>query len=399
MSEQVVMPEYKTLVGSSTDGDSLLANQGAAENFSRVSQYWIPQTLSFDQCLEQLAKERSNCVDIVGKWSDWDFVVEQNQVALKNNDGRVFIPSKFALQQATDWAEVKRTHINHTLYSEFEFDETDLAQLVDMLNYRKQRNHQTDKNETRDLLFRTYSDNSLRAVLTKGYGIINNEWLVGVLKDLLPSGRVSHMRGNLDTIYMNILIPDSIRHEEDSDYGGMYAIRNSEIGQASLDCLPSLFRFICRNSNIWGETKGSNLRQVHRGKIELDVLAVKIGECLDKQIKLIPEIMENFLKLRQYEFTDVALTGIFAVLKERYKMTTKQAGDVMSQFAEHEKHSRTAFSVINSVTRASQLYNPEECEHFDMIGGNLISEDWDKIVSKAKAYSENEIADILGLTA
>lgn len=391
--------EYTQLVGEGTTGDFVKETQGVAEGFSNVSQFWIPNTLSYEDCLNQLEAGRSSREDINSKWEDWEFVLDGNRVGLKHNDDRVFFPTEHALNQAIGWSEVSQTHIKQTLSPEFQADETDLSQLVDMLNYRKQRNHMTNKNEERELIFRTYNDNTLRAVLTKQFTAIDNRWVIELMRDLIPGGRVSHLRGDSDTIYTNILLPDNVRYEEDSGYGGMFAIKNSEIGRASFDTRPSLFRAICMNGCIWSETKGVSYRQVHKGKINLEVLALEVSENLDKQIKIVPEIMDNFLKLRRYEFHEVAMGGVFAAIAERFKLTTGQISEVATQFARFEKDSRSAFGVINSITRAGQLYDAEICNKFDMLGGQLISENWDKLVNTAKSYSESEWKKVLGVSA
>lgn len=391
--------EYTQLVGEGTAGDFVKETQGVAEGFSNVSQFWIPNTLSYEDCLNQLEAGRSSREDINSKWEDWEFVLDGNKVGLKHNDDRVFFPTEHALNQAIGWSEVSQTHIKQTLSPEFQADETDLSQLVDMLNYRKQRNHMTNKNEERELIFRTYNDNTLRAVLTKQFTAIDNRWVIELMRDLIPGGRVSHLRGDSDTIYANILLPDNVRYEEDSGYGGMFAVKNSEIGKASFNTRPSLFRAICMNGCIWDKTNGISYRQVHKGKIDLLTLAVDVGENLDKQIKLIPEIMDKFLELREYVFHDVSMGAVFAAIADRFNLTTAQIGEVASQFAQFEKDNRSAFGVINAITRAGQLYVAEVCEKFDMLGGQLVSENWDKLINTAKSYTESEWKKILGVPA
>lgn len=395
----VVVPEYKQLIGQGTSGDFVLQTQGGSEEegFKNVSQYWIKTCLTYDQCLEKLAAERSHREDIVSRWADWEFVPHGNGIGLKNVDDRVFTPTEYALTKLCEWSSILPSFVHKTISPEFEADELDIELLCSTLNHRKERQHEDNKNEERKLLFRTYDNSHLRAVLTTQYAPIDNEWYVGVLKDLIPNGVVSHLRGNCDDLFANVLIPDNIRHEEDSDYGGMFAVKNSEIGRASLDCLPSLYRSICRNGTIWNQTEGINLRQVHKGNIKLSDLAMRIGECLDNQIKLIPEVMEKFIALRKCEFTDVNIENVICAVSEQMKFTPKQAFDITAEFVEHESHSKTAFSIINSITRAGQLYTCDVTEQFDKIGGTLISANWDNIRAKAKTYADADLIRILGL--
>ena len=198
--ENKMTAEYKQITNTGRAGDFVLEQQGGAEGFKNVSQFWMPNTLSYEDCLEQLEEGRSSREDIVGAWEDWEFVLEEGTLCLKNVDERVFIPTEHALNQAIGWSEVSQTHIKQTLSSEFDADETDKQQLVDMLNYRKQRNHQTNKNEERELIFRTYNDSTLRAVLTTQFTAVDNRFFVELMRDLIPGGRVSHLRGDSDTV-------------------------------------------------------------------------------------------------------------------------------------------------------------------------------------------------------
>ena len=96
-----------------------------------------------------------------------------------------------------------------------------------------------------------------------------------------------------------MLIPDTIREESDSDYGGMLSIGNSEIGERRISSMPSIFRAICMNGCIWDQTAGKGINQVHRGKIDLDQLFLVIKENLEVQIPLLPQGIERLLGTRR----------------------------------------------------------------------------------------------------
>ncbi len=400
VNAELVVPEYKQLVGQGTSGDFVLQTQGGSEKegFKNVSSKWINKTLTFEQCLENLEKERSNREDITDCWSNFEFVPDGKKIALKNADGRVFTPTEYALGQLAGWSAIHPSHIIKTLSPEFKPDELDIELLCLTLNHRKERYHFDNKEQERELLFRTY-DNSLRAVLTTGYGIIDNRWTLERLNELIPNGRISHQRGDADLLMINVLIPDSIRYDQDSDYGGLFAIQNSEIGNCSFDSRPAIYRAICQNGMIWDKTEGINYRTVHKGNIDLAKLAVQMAENLDKQIKLVPEIMERFLELRSIEFKDVGMENLFASVGERFKLTSGQITDVIGEFIEHESDNRSAFGIVNSITRAGQLYPPIVQKSFDLIGGELVKGNWNSLLATAKAYSESDLIKILGLSA
>ncbi len=80
------------------------------------------------------------------------------------------------------------------------------------------------------------------------------------MRKLIPGGRLSHWRGDADTLWGNVLIPDTIRQESDSDYGGMVSIGNSEIRERRITSRPSVFRAICFNGCIWDREAGQARR-------------------------------------------------------------------------------------------------------------------------------------------
>ena len=196
--------EYQQIVNTNRQGDFVLENQGGSEGFKNVSQYWLPKTKTYEQVKNELNVQRKNRVDITAPWKSWKFTVEENKLKMEYEDGRKFVPTEYALLQAADWAEIKGAHIKGVLSTNP--DENDLNQLCDTLNYRKQR-YEYDGGEQRKLFFRTYKDDTLRAVLTTSYAPIDNLWFLEVFEHLIPDGRVSHYRGDADLLLANILIP------------------------------------------------------------------------------------------------------------------------------------------------------------------------------------------------
>lgn len=387
------------IIGQGTAGDFVKQSQpmGTSQGFKHVSALWLPKTITFGQAMEKLEQERSNRQDLLTNWRDWKFSCEGSEISVEYADGRKFKPTDWAWQNLAKYSNVSLTHLKQTMSEDYARDDVDTAQLCSMLNYRKQREHMKDK-KPRQLLFRTYGDGTLRAVLTDEFTAIDNIWVLKLLSALIPEGRISHQRGDADTMFGNILIPDTIRAEDDSDYGGMIAFRNSEIGCASLDTLPSLFRAICMNGNIWSETKGTNFRQVHKGEIKLKEVALAIHANITTQIELIPALMDKFLALRQFEFAkDTTMPAVIAAVVQINKLTPSQGKEILTQWATYEKDQKTAFGVVNAITRAGQLYDASTTRDFDMLGGSLIRADWTSIASLAKAMKPEAIAKNLNM--
>ena len=154
---------------------------------------------------------------------------------------------------------------------------------------------------------------------------MDNSWFVNVIKGLVPSGRLSHWKGDSDTIYGNVLIPDTIREEEDSDYRGMFSVGNCEIGIRSISTCPSVFRAICMNGCIWDQEMGVAIRKVHRGEINLEELKDAIKLNLEEQIPLLPEGIERLLAIRAKGTDGASLSTVFASVAKDHKLSKKQA--------------------------------------------------------------------------
>jgi hypothetical protein len=237
-------------------------------------------------------------------------------------------------------------------------------------------------------------------MLTERYAIVDNRWFIERLAEFIPGGRLSHWRGDGDTIYGNVLIPDTIREETDSDYGGMLSVGNSEIGIRRVSSVPSIFRAICMNGCIWGQTKGEGIRQVHRGKIDLRALALEIKENLNKQIPLLPQGIDRLLGIRSYAWDGGEMKPLFAQVAKDYGFSKRQASDTLRSYHVERNttpdYAKTLFGVVNSVTRAGQKLSNAEWIKFDEVGGQLAQyaeNDWDRLVSKAKQLKTKEVEE------
>jgi hypothetical protein len=136
--------------------------------------------------------------------------------------------------RTSDWfLRDLRENKNHQTKDEvvFKRDRGDAELLVQCLKQTLWRADRFDQEKER--LWRTWSDGSMRAMLSDKYAIVNNAWVMEVIREAVPAGMFSHWRGDADNMYGNVLIPDSIRQEDDSDYGGMLSVGNSEIWYSS----------------------------------------------------------------------------------------------------------------------------------------------------------------------
>lgn len=401
---------------------AVIAGQGAASpEFGHISQYWLPKCLTFEQGRAKLAEQQSQIEDFRDPLSRWEPVVnDAGAFAFKNKaTGREYTPTDHALglmcqvgRGMSDWAvRALREPIRHASKLEeggdnkailFERGRADAEVLRDYVRIHLFNPDRVDQEKTR--LFRTWKDGTLRALLSDQYAIVNNGWYLDLLSKLIPGGMLSHWKGDADSIYGNVLIPDTIRAEKDSDYGGMLSIGNSEIGLRRISSMPSVFRAICMNGCIWEQELGVEVDIRHRGQINFEELAAKIKDNLEKQIPLLPVGIQKVLGLRAYGVGDTPLPNVFAQLSLDYSLGKKEVCGVQTAFVKEvsdlgAEEGRTAFGVMNSITRFGQTLDDGRWVKFDQIGGalaNMSRDDWDKFRNRAANLSTKQVEKRLG---
>lgn len=396
----------KKLVGQGTAGDFVLQNQVLAkeEGFGHVAKHWYKQTISYEQGLEQLELERKQREDIECTLKAMKPALHPDNgvCGFEYEDGRFFNPTPYAWERISVWlgmpTKMPEWYLNFgkPAYSEL---------LYHTLRLRVENSikNQPDK----IFKFRTYSDGTLRTMVSDRYSYVDNSWMIEQLQEMIPGGRLSHWKGNGDTIYGNLLIPDTIREEDDSDYGGMLSLSNCEIGTRVFSQYPSLFRAICMNGCIWSQTKGSAIRQRHNG-IDLDELRVRMWDNIQEQIPLMPSIVAQFLALRGSEYAIQKkdnVAAIFVEICQKEKLTTggekTHIGKILKEWDEKEKTHRSLFGVINAITRAAQTFNNDDWVKLDTVAGKLAAyspKDWDTLRTRANALTSKDVGKAYGVS-
>lgn len=394
------------LVGSGRSGDFVHANQVMASDvgFKNVAKIWYNQTISFDDGIKSVEEIKAGREDIVESIGDAVIKNDGNKV-LVMIDGREFAPTQHALCQLGTWCDTPHTLLN--TYSKpklnvkgevkYNRDDRDADLIVRALRLGQSR--VADK--SKEMLFRTYNDGTLRAVLSDRYAIIDNRWYLETLKQAIPEGRLSHWRGDADTLWGNVLIPDTLRADKDSEYGGMLSLANCEIGLRRLAQWPSVFRAICMNGCIWDRKSGKQFTQIHRGEINLDDLRTEIFDNLNRQIPLMTDHVTRFLSMRDRKLS-TKMSRLIACFATDNKFSPTQAMEVIDQFAEYEKSDRNAFGLINAVTRAGQKFDNETWFNFDNAAGSLVKMtdgQWESFNKRADAMDDESVAAAFAVAA
>ena len=400
---------YEPLRGQGTQGDFVLNSQTIAtdEGFSHVSKTWYDKTLSYDEGMELLESERGQREDFLVPRSDIAFDVREIDGQWKFGaeiDDRFFVPTDHALVQLVSKAcKGKGTGFVRDLTnddSKFKRDEFDARTIKGIISNGIRRVDASTKYK-----IRCHNDGTMRAFLSERYAEVDNRWYLEQIKNIIPAGRLSHWKGDSNTIWGNVLIPDTIREEDDSDYGGMVSIGNCEIGKRNVKSLPSVFRAICMNGCIWDQTKGFEIKVRHIGDIDLNSLAMKLRNNIEAQIPLLPQGIQRMLGIRAKGTDGVPMKNLIAATAETHKIDKRGASAVLQAWVKDESpiapEGRSLFDIVNSVTRAGQSLDNQSWVRFDQIGGQLVNytdSQWANLKSRAESYDDKDFKRVFSKT-
>lgn len=366
---------------------------------THVHKDWWAKTIDYDTALDMAHDAARQREDIMVKVED--LAPTQNDVGhfVFRVGDKEFLPTDHALQQFSIKAEVPSSSVMRELRNLEGADDADHAVMVHLAKNALRR-LKSDK----VFRLRTYTDGTCRAFLSEKYAPVDNRWYLETLRDFLPSGRLSHWKGSEDTIFGNILLPDSIMdygQSDDSDYGGMLSIGNCEIGLRTVSQRPSLFRSICMNGCIWGQVNGRRIKRRHVGEINLDQLKMEIAENIELQLPLLDDGIRKFLSLQRMKVTlSVHMKAVVGAVCQNFKVGKTEAVEIWNQYDRFESHEKSLFGVVNAITRAGQTFeNPAEWVAFDEFGGALIDttqDRWESTLRQAQTFREKDLEAIYG---
>lgn len=394
------------LVGKTRMGDFVHENQqmGTESGFRNTSQKWLDRTLTYEQGIELLEQGRAQTEDILCPVTKMKPEVDASgRFVFQYVDGRTFVPTEHCMSLVGAKAGTGTWLVQNLMQDKFNKKE-------EVVLTRDRQDAETMKkivengfrrlDQSKPYMWRTSKNGVLRGMLSKDYFRVDNLWLLESLKQLVPGGRLSHWKGDENTIFGNVLIPDSIRQVDNSDYGGMLSLSNCEIGRRSLETLPSIFRAICQNGCIWDREGGEAFSLVHYGKKELTQIYLMMKANLERQIPLLPQGIDRLLGTRSMNWDGGSVLPLLAEVAYEYKLSKSQASAVLTGYHQEKNvapdTAKTLFGVINAVTRAAQEFEPEMWRKLDGIGGEislLTNSEWDRLTSRAKQLSVKKVEE------
>lgn len=221
----------------------------------------------------------------------------------------------------------------------------------------------------------------VRAIVSERYGVIDNDQAMEMIADALPSMKdalASHFFNDGDDIYGNILIPDYMKSQPDSDYGVGIAFRNSEVRNATFKVSPFLFRAICLNGMIWGRSNSEiQINQKHLGNIDTKELGLKVRHAVNIALHQGNDLLTLMNHSKNVKVENPV--RVIAQLSRDNHLTIDQGrlwhkgylDSLMEKTG--DQNDRTAFGIVNGLTRSAQNYKGFSREGMETIASYILA--------------------------
>lgn len=264
-------------------------------------------------------------------------------------------------------------------------------ELVRFMNdalYQREQEWKHKGKEPRDFRCRLRTneagDEYIRAVVSERYGVIDNAQVMDILRNSLPSNideaLASHIDHDGDDMFGNILLPDYMKSEPDSDYGVGIAFKNSEIRNAAFSVSPFLFRAICLNGMIWGRSNSEiKINQRHMGNIDMVELQEQVRHAIAVALTQGNDLLTLMGHSKKVKVNNVLPTIVQLAKDSQDNFTIEQTKAWHKGYLDslHERngdvHENSAFGVVNGLTRAAQNYSGQTREKMEKYASFILS--------------------------
>jgi hypothetical protein len=340
-----------------------------------VAKQWQAKCTPLADFIETVKSQSTNKVDVIKP---------ESEIRLKDVDtlidGTPLTDSGInSLRMFTD---IPSSMIN--FLKEREYND-DLVKFVNADLDRRETDWNNKGKEKRSFNVRIRHDDDgndvIRAIVSERYGVIDNNEAMEMVANALPSlndALASHLFNDGDDIYGNILLPDYMKSEPDSDYGVGIAFKNSEIRNSTFKISPFLFRAICLNGMIWGRMNSEiNVNQRHMGKIDLGDLQLQVTQAIKVALTQGNDMLTLLGYAKQVKVKNPV--AVIAQLARDEKMTIEQGklwhkGYLDSLHERHgDVHEKSAFGIINGLTRSAQDYTGATREEMETLASKILA--------------------------
>ena len=369
-----------------------------------VAKQWQSKCTQFADFV-QTVKEQSA--------SKYDLVVPESNVRLKDsntltNDMTLTKSGLNSLRTFTDIPSSMISFLEERGYND------DLTRFVNSELSLREQMWANDGKDSREFRIRVRKDDdgadNVRAVVSGRYGVIDNHEAVEMIANALPSltdALASHISNDGDDIFGNVLLPDYMKSEPDSDYGVGIAFRNSEIKNSTFKVSPFLFRAICLNGMIWGrENSNIQINQKHLGNIDRVELQAQVTKAVRVALTQGNDLLTLLGHSKQVKVESPL--QVIAQLARDNGMTIEQGRAWHKGYLESltetngHLHDRSAFGIVNGLTRSAQRYSGATRESMETTASLIlapaidaslqsISKRWGRIADNASTLKDKVV--------
>ncbi|MCA9262142.1 MAG: hypothetical protein KDA61_23150, partial [Planctomycetales bacterium] len=369
-------------------GDFVHAHQTMASDmdFPHVSKAWFQKTQAIDEAIEELSSSQKAHEATTHKLSDLQIIDGDGLLYVDDRSGRRYRPTELAMRQLGALCGVGGTYPASVLAR----NDPDETRALSTAFAAACANLPAEKYVTLKS-----NKNSLRGIVDAAANVLRNTVLLDVLRRTFPESRVSHRRGDDYTVMTNILVPESIRAEHDSEYGAMISLVNCELTSMQTMLRPSIFRAICRNGCIWGKTEGKKWTYSRRCSTPWFEAEKDLVDHLREQIPVAIAGLDALLATRTLT-TDVSAKPLIAQVSLEAKLSKRVSTAVLEAWHVEKEilgDKPSLFAVANALTRAGQTLDERTWLRLDELAGQLVADNeaWESIVRAAAKLSARDV--------
>ena len=367
-----------------------------------VAKQWQSKCTPFSDFVESVKAQAD---------SKYDLVVPESNVRLKDSQTLTngMGITKSGLSSLNAFTDIPSSMVS--FLEEKGFGD-DLTRFVNSELDLREKMWANDGKNAREFRIRVRKDDAgydnARAIVSGRYGVIDNHEAMEMIANALPSltdALASHISDDGDDIFGNVLLPDYMKSEPDSDYGVGIAFRNSEIKNSTFKVSPFLFRAICLNGMIWGrENSAIQINQKHLGNIDRNELQLAVTHAVKVALTQGNDLLTLLGYSKQVKVEQPL--QVIAQLSINEGLTIEQGKAWHKGYLESlneasgDLHDRSAFGVINGLTRSAQDYKGSMRENMETIATKIlapsidadlqaISKRWGRIADNATQLKPN----------
>jgi hypothetical protein len=344
-----------------------------------------------------------------------DVLMKESAIRLKDintlTDGTTI--SKSGIRSLIGFSEMPTTMFSYM--EEFGYEE-ELTKIMNDALARRTSQWTSKGKDERNFRVRLRTNEAdekyIRAIVSERYGVIDNQEVMEILSNALPynidKALASHISHDGDDMFGNILLPDSMKSEPDSDYGVGISFKNSEIRNAAFSIEPFIFRAICLNGMIWGRANSEiKVHQRHMGSIDLKELEEQVQQAITSALSLGNDMLSLLKTSKEVKVANPIKTIIQLSKDSQDNMTIEQCKAWQKGYLESQLepsgdvHTNSAFGVVNGLTRASQNYSGSVREKMERYASLIlapsidsdlqaISKRWGQVSDRAESNISNK---------